>query len=106
MMSTAVHGLKGTLQLNIPHITDDYKDISELKPEKYESNIIWNFPYLFEHTIQWATEVFKMCFKKISEMAEALLTDKSQFIERESKKTKISSHHLLKVIIIYLPSYI
>lgn len=97
MMSTAVHGLKGSLQLNIPVTSDDYRDISELKSEKYDSNIVWNFPYIFEHTIQWATEVFKMCFKNISEMAEHVINDKSQFIEIESRRSKVSSHYLLKV---------
>jgi len=102
MMSNAVHGLKGTLQSNIPFITDDYRDISELKPEKYESNIVWNFPYLFDHAIQWATEVFKMCFKKVSEMAREILVDKNSFIESEAKKTKISSNHLMRVNFIFL----
>ena len=97
MMSTAVHGLKGALQLNIPVISDDYRDISELKPEKYETNIVWSFPYLFEHTIQWATEVFKMCFKKISEMTDHVINDKAHFLELEARKSKVSSHHLFKV---------
>ena len=102
MMSNAVHGLKGTLQSIIPFFTDDYRDISELKPEKYESNIVWNFPYLFEHCVQWATQVFKMCFKKISEMARQILGDKAGFIEKEMKKTKISTNHLFRVGFIIL----
>jgi len=100
MLSTAVHGLKGTLQLNIPFITEDFRDISELKPERFESNIVWSFPYLFEHVIQWATELFKLCFKKISQMAKEIIADKAGFIEAQSRKSKVSSHTLLKVIVL------
>jgi len=105
MLSTAVHGLKGTLQLNIPFITEDFRDISELKPEKFDTNLVWNFPYLFEHVIQWATEVFRLYFKKMSQMVKELITDKAGFFDSQVRKNKISSHLLLKLRIIHYLLY-
>ena len=48
-----------------------------------------SFPYLIEHTLQWARDWFEGAFKQAAESANAYVADKQQFLASLDASTKL-----------------
>ncbi len=102
MICCAAHSLKCASQVTLPKVTEGYTENSILNSQKYDSNIIWNFPYTFEHTIAWATDVFQRFLTKTGEIMQSITNNKVQFVkENETKdiKGEIAFQKVFRVIL-------
>jgi len=55
-------GTKCNSQIIIPHQTESYNDSQDPEEEGIPLCTLKNFPYLIEHTIQWARDLFEGMF--------------------------------------------
>jgi len=101
MICCAAHSLKCASQITLPKVTEGYTESSILNPQKYDPNTIWNFPYTFEHTIAWATEVFQRFLTKSAEIIGQIAQDKGAYVkqlETKELKPEVGSLKVFRVI--------
>ena len=64
LLESGTLGTKGNIQTIIPYITETYGTMSDPIEETIPVCTIKFFPYLSEHTIQWAMDIFEGIFIK------------------------------------------
>jgi ubiquitin-activating enzyme E1 len=100
MICCTAHSLKCASQITLPKVTEGYTENSILNPQKHDLNTVRNFPYTFEHTITWATEIFQRFISKTAEMIEAIAQDRELFAKQQEVKElkeEISSQKVFRV---------
>jgi ubiquitin-activating enzyme E1 len=85
MITSIISSLKGATQVILPRLTEPYTDIS-FSSREIQKVDCWNFPYTFEHAVEWAIGVFENILLKMIACIPALLQDKINFLKTEEKK--------------------
>jgi ubiquitin-activating enzyme E1 len=62
LLESGTLGLKGNVQVIIPHITESYGSTQDKAEEQIPVCTLKNFPYEISHCIQWAREQFESIF--------------------------------------------
>ena len=62
LLESGTLGLKGNVQVIIPHITESYGSTQDKTEEQIPICTLKNFPYEISHCIQWAREQFESLF--------------------------------------------
>ncbi|VDQ03327.1 unnamed protein product [Trichobilharzia regenti] len=82
LLESGTLGTKGNVQVVIPYLTESYSS-SQYPPEKsFPPCTLKNFPYLIEHTLQWARDLFGGVFVHQYQAMNSFLQDPSGFLER------------------------
>jgi ubiquitin-activating enzyme E1 len=69
-------GTKGNIQTIIPNLTESYGSTSDPPEKDIPVCTLKNFPYLIEHTIQWARDMFEGYFSQVPSNTVKFLKDK------------------------------
>ena len=96
-LTALVHGLNCSSEIVIPHLTEDYNDKGVLNKQIYDNDLIWNFPYMAEHAIQWAREVFILYFQDFS-ILNKLLTRSDLANKRRFYLNKMKDRVIILII--------
>lgn len=67
LIDSGTLGTKGNVQVVIPHLTEPYGASRDPPEKSVPLCTIKNFPYLIDHTIQWARDLFEGYFVKAPE---------------------------------------
>jgi ubiquitin-activating enzyme E1 len=62
LLESGTLGLKGNVQVIIPHITESYSSTTDKSEDQIPVCTLKNFPYEISHCIQWAREQFESLF--------------------------------------------
>lgn len=92
MIDSGTLGAKGNTQIVIPNVTETYGTTKDPTNEKQiPVCTLKNFPYLIEHTIQWARDQFDGLFVKAPQNYNKYMTE---YIENTNKLSKMASSEL------------
>jgi ubiquitin-activating enzyme E1 len=72
LLESGTLGTKGNVQVILPNITETYGSTQDQVEESIPVCTLKNFPYLIEHTIQWARELFESLFVKPYEIIKQI----------------------------------
>jgi ubiquitin-activating enzyme E1 len=64
LIDSGTLGTKGNVQTIIPHVTESYRSTQDPPEKSIPMCTLKNFPYLTDHTIQWARNLFEGIFVK------------------------------------------
>jgi ubiquitin-activating enzyme E1 len=64
MIDSGTLSTKGSVQVILPHKTESYRSSRDPEEKEIPMCTIKNFPYMIEHTIQWARNLFEGMFTK------------------------------------------
>jgi ubiquitin-activating enzyme E1 len=67
LVDSGTLGTKGNVQVIIPHLSEPYSASNDPPEKEVPLCTIKNFPYLIDHTIQWARDLFEGYFVKAPE---------------------------------------
>ena len=98
-LTTLVHGLNCSSEIVIPNLTEDYNDGGALSQQIYDKTLIWKFPHIAEHAIQWAREVFILYFQDLS-IINKLLTRSDLANKRRFYLNKMKDRVLILFLIL------
>jgi ubiquitin-activating enzyme E1 len=62
LLESGTLGLKGNVQVIIPHLTESYSSTTDKSEDQIPVCTLKNFPYEISHCIQWAREQFESLF--------------------------------------------
>ena len=63
LLESGTLGTKGNTQVILPQLTESYSSSNDPPEKSFPICTVKNFPYLIEHTLQWAREMFDSLFK-------------------------------------------
>lgn len=79
LIDSGTLGTKGNTQVVIPYVTETYSQSSDPPEKEFAVCTLKHFPYLIEHCIQWARDMFEGLFVKAPQ----------NFLEYKKNPTKI-----------------
>nr|CAH8849192.1 unnamed protein product [Trichobilharzia regenti] len=82
LLESGTLGTKGNVQVVIPYLTESYSSSQDPPEKSFPACTLKNFPYLIEHTLQWARDLFEGVFVHQSQAMNSFLQDPSGFLER------------------------
>lgn len=92
LLESGTTGTKANVQVVIPHITESYASSSDDTTEKsIPICTIKSFPYMIEHTIQWAREHFEDLFVIRPQQTITYKNDNSVLEKESDKKSMINN---------------
>ncbi|KAL3317491.1 E1 ubiquitin-activating protein [Cichlidogyrus casuarinus] len=80
LLESGTLGTKGNVQVVIPHLTESYSSSQDPPEKSIPSCTLRNFPYLIEHTLQWARDQFEGMFAQQSSTLLAYLENPEKFL--------------------------
>ena len=86
MLATGIFGLKASLQVVIPFLTQWYGDLSEEPEISYPYQIIDYYPYKILHTIEWGKRQFSNHFNENCNNVISYFTNPTEFVSKLSSK--------------------
>eukprot|EP01112_Ceratiomyxa_fruticulosa_P016901 TRINITY_DN5173_c0_g2_i1.p1 TRINITY_DN5173_c0_g2~~TRINITY_DN5173_c0_g2_i1.p1 ORF type:complete len:1132 (-),score=303.50 TRINITY_DN5173_c0_g2_i1:160-3321(-) len=84
LLESGTLGPKGNVQVVVPFVTQHYGADRDPAETQYPSCTVKSFPYLAQHSIQWARELFEGEFTKVAEDVNGWIT-KDDFWENLPK---------------------
>ncbi|CAH8497265.1 unnamed protein product [Schistosoma turkestanicum] len=82
LLESGTLGTKGNVQVVIPYLTESYSSSQDPPEKSFPACTLKNFPYLIEHTLQWARDLFEGLFVHQSQAMSSFLQDPPGFLER------------------------
>lgn len=76
LLESGTLGTKGNIQTVIPYLTESYGSTVDPPEKEVPVCTLKNFPYLIDHTIQWARDFFAGIFEQMPANAVKYLKDK------------------------------
>ena len=76
LLESGTLGTKGNVQTVIPHLTESYGSTVDPPEKEVPVCTLKNFPYLIDHTIQWARDFFAGMFEQAPANAVKYLREK------------------------------
>ncbi|TGZ62433.1 hypothetical protein CRM22_007448 [Opisthorchis felineus] len=82
LLESGTLGTKGNVQVVIPYLTESYSSSQDPPEKSFPACTLKNFPYLIEHTLQWARDLFEGLFAQQSQSIASYIHEPAKFIER------------------------
>eukprot|EP00047_Mylnosiga_fluctuans_P019582 m.84067 g.84067 ORF g.84067 m.84067 type:complete len:1019 (+) comp8186_c0_seq2:101-3157(+) len=73
LLESGTLGTKGNTQVVLPDLTESYSSSQDPPEKSIPVCTLKNFPYLIEHTLQWARDLFEGLFKQSPDMVNQYL---------------------------------
>lgn len=88
-------GTKCNSQIIIPHKTQSYSDSQDQKEESIPMCTLRNYPYLLDHTIEWARDYFQALFCNGSADFKNLVKDPKGYVDQCIAESKNQAGSIL-----------
>lgn len=88
LFESGTMGTQCNSQLILPYLTESYQDSSDQEEKNIPVCTIRNFPYLIDHTIEWARDYFEKQFVEPTMNIEQLNKDPRAFIQKKLSELK------------------
>ncbi|VDP72294.1 unnamed protein product [Echinostoma caproni] len=82
LLESGTLGTKANVQVVIPYLTESYSSSQDPPEKSFPACTLKNFPYLIEHTLQWARDLFEGLFVHQSQSVASYLREPEKFMER------------------------
>ncbi|TPP55713.1 Ubiquitin activating enzyme [Fasciola gigantica] len=82
LLESGTLGTKANVQVVIPYLTESYSSSQDPPEKSFPACTLKNFPYLIEHTLQWARDLFEGLFVQQSQSIASYIRETDKFMER------------------------
>ncbi|CAH8485598.1 unnamed protein product [Dicrocoelium dendriticum] len=82
LLESGTLGTRAHVQVIIPYLTESYSSSQDPPEKSFPACTLKNFPYLIEHTLQWARDLFEGIFVQQTLSMISYLQEPDKFIER------------------------
>ncbi|KAF8564270.1 hypothetical protein P879_09148 [Paragonimus westermani] len=82
LLESGTLGTKGNVQVVIPYLTQSYCSSQDPPEKTFPACTLKNFPYLIEHTLQWARDLFEGLFVQQTQCVASFLREPAKFLEK------------------------
>lgn len=86
LLESGTLGTKGNIQVVIPFRTESYSSSQDPPERSFPSCTLKNFPYLIEHTLQWARDHFEGYFVNQTQNICSFLREPAKFLDRTMRE--------------------
>ncbi|CAF0731325.1 unnamed protein product [Didymodactylos carnosus] len=87
LVDSGTLGTKASVQVVVPYLTESYSSTNDPPEPSVPMCTLRNFPFLIEHTIEWARDYFEGIFTNPVRLAQEYQKDQKAFSERLKKLT-------------------
>ncbi|CAF1494731.1 unnamed protein product, partial [Didymodactylos carnosus] len=85
LVDSGTLGTKASVQVVVPFLTESYSPKKDLPEQLIPMCTLKHFPYLIEHTIEWARDLFDGLFTNPIKLAKEYQKDPKLVVERIKK---------------------
>lgn len=103
LIDSGIMGTKGSVQVVVPHITENYSASQDPPEESVPADTIKYFPSNIEHILLWAREEFKVLFEQSAANADRYIRDPDfipRVLEKLQLKEKVALLKEIKAILV------
>ncbi|CAF0891592.1 unnamed protein product [Didymodactylos carnosus] len=87
LVDSGTLGTKASVQVVIPHITESYSSTTDPPDPSIAMCTLKHFPFLIEHSIEWARDYFEGAFTNPIKLAKEYQKNPKEFLDRVQKLT-------------------